>query len=257
MSGSLTVAGLAGLVLATIIASVAFSERAATQRALLAVDHLSTAVGKIGSWSIVLLTGIIMYDVTMRYMFRAPTSWAFDVSYMLYGTLFMLAGAYALSRNGHVRGDFLYRVFTPRKQAQFDLTLYILFFFPGIFALMVSGWFFFEQSWMQNERSSISPGGPVLWPFKFVIPLAGLLLLLQGLVEVVRCVRCIKSNRWPPRLVDVEELDVALIVAAEKEGVEALAARVALGGAQAAVVTAQANEAEASQDPGPRHQQHR
>ena len=257
MTGSTVVAALAGLVAGTIIASRAFSERTATQKALLAIDHLSTAVGKIGSWSIVLLTGVIMYDVVARYAFRAPTAWGFDVTYMLYGALFMLAGAYALSRNGHVRGDFLYRSFTPRKQAQFDLTLYILFFFPSIFALMVSGWFFFEQSWMQNERSSISPGGPIIWPFKFLIPLAGFLLLMQGLVEVVRCVRCIKSNRWPARLADVEELDVALMAAAEKEGVDALAARVAMSGSQAAVAIAQGIEAEASTNPDPRHPQPR
>ena len=239
MSGSIVVAALAGLVVATIMAAIAFADRPATRALLLTVDKLSTWVGKLGGWCIVLLTAVISYDVTMRYVFRAPTTWAFDASYMLYGAMFMLAGAYALSRNGHVRGDFVYRGFKPSLQGKFDLTLYILFFFPGIFALMVQGYFFFEQSFLTNEHSSLSPNGPLLWPFKAVIPISGLLLLLQGLVEVVRCVQCIKNNEWPQRLVDVEELDVALIAAAQSQGLDALTARVAQGGAQAAIVTTQ------------------
>ena len=240
MSGaSLAVAALAGLVVATIIAGIAFADRPATRGLLFAVDRLSGFAGRAAAWCIVLLTAVIMYDVTARYVFRAPTAWAFDLSYMLYGALFMLSGAYALSRNAHVRGDFLYRAFSPATQGKFDLTLYILFFFPGIFALMVQGWFFFELSFMQNERSSMSPDGPIIWPFKAVIPLAGALLLLQGLAEVVRCVQCIRHNAWPARLVDVEELDVALIAAAQTEGLDALTAKVARGGAQAAIVTTQ------------------
>lgn len=242
MNGSIAVAALAGLVVATIVASVAFANGPRTQRVLLGVDLLSTFVGKAAGWAIVLLTVVIMYDVGARYVFRAPTSWAFDASYMLYGGLFMLAGAYALSRNGHVRGDFLYRNFSPRLQGKFDLTLYILFFFPGIFALMVAGWYFFEASYFQNERSSISPGGPVIWPFKAVIPVTGLLLLLQGLVEVTRCVQCIRQNAWPQRLADVEELDVALIAAAQTEGLDALTAKVARGGSQAAIDVTQVAE---------------
>lgn len=237
--GSLVVAALAGLVTATILAGIAFADRPATRGLLFGVDRLSAFVGKAGGWCIVLLTAVIMYDVTARYVFRAPTAWAFDISYMLYGGLFMLSGAYALSRNGHVRGDFLYRGLAPRTQGKFDLTLYILFFFPGIFALMVQGWFFFELSYIQNEHSSMSPDGPIIWPFKAVIPIAGALLLLQGLAELVRCVQCIRNNAWPPRLVDVEELDVALIAAAQSEGLEALTAKVAQGGAQAAIVTTQ------------------
>ena len=240
MSGaSLVVAGLAGLVVAVIIAGSAFADRPATRAWLFRADTLSSFAGKTAGWCIVLLTAVIMYDVTARYVFRAPTSWAFDASYMLYGSLFMLSGAYALSRNGHVRGDFLYRGFTPRNQGRFDLTLYILFFFPGIFALMVQGWFFFHLSYMQNEHSAMSPDGPIIWPFKFVIPLAGALLLLQGLAEIVRCVQCIRHNAWPQRLQDVEELDVALIAAAQTEGLDALTAKVAQGGAQAAIVTTQ------------------
>src|ERR687890_1123251 len=130
------------------------------QGLLIAIDKVNTWVGKAFSWSIVAMTLVIVYEVFSRYAFRAPTSWAYDVSYMLYGTLFMMAGAYALSRNGHVRGDFLYRNFPPRRQAWFDLVLYVLFFFPAIFAFMISGWTFFADSFRQNERSMFSPTGP-------------------------------------------------------------------------------------------------
>ena len=193
------------------------------QRLLLGIDRLSTLVGQTFAWCILLLTGVVTYEVVARYAFRAPTTWAYDVSYMLYGTLFMMAGPYALSRNGHVRGDFLYRNFPPRRQAWFDLVLYILFFFPAIFAFMISGWSFFADSFRQNERSMFSPTGPVIWPFKFLIPLVGLLLLLQGLVEVVRCVRCIREGAWPPRLSDVEELEQQILAAAAEKDPEALA----------------------------------
>jgi TRAP-type mannitol/chloroaromatic compound transport system permease small subunit len=181
------------------------------QGLLLGIDRFSTLVGKTFAWSIVALTGVVVYEIVVRYAFRAPTTWAYDVSYMLYGTLFMMAGAYALSRNGHVRGDFLYRRMPPRRQATLDLALYILFFFPGIIALMVSGLPFFLDSYAQNERSMFSPTGPVIWPFKFLIPLAGLLLLLQGLVEVVRCWQCVRTGVWPQRLHDVEELDQQIL----------------------------------------------
>jgi TRAP-type mannitol/chloroaromatic compound transport system permease small subunit len=171
---------------------------------------------------------------------------------MLYGTLFMLAGAYALSRNGHVRGDFLYRNFSPVRQAKFDLTLYILFFFPAIMAFMISGFHFFELSFLQNERSSVSPGGPIIWPFKFLIPAVGLLLLLQGLVEVVRCVQCIRTGAWPQRLSDVEELEKTILAAAEAKGAEALAAELARGGEAALVEMAQRAEATPGRDTAPR-----
>lgn len=207
------------------------------QPVLIGIDRLSTLVGQLFSWCIVLLTGVIVYDVVARRFFAAPTAWAFDTSYMLYGTLFMTAGAYALSRNGHVRGDFLYRMFRPRLQAKFDGVLYILFFFPAILAFMISGWHFSVQSWMQNEQSSMSPNGPIIWPFKFLIPAVGLLLLLQGIVEVVRCIHCIRTGEWPQRLSDVEELEKQILAAAETKGAEALAAEMARGG-EAALVEA-------------------
>jgi TRAP-type mannitol/chloroaromatic compound transport system permease small subunit len=200
------------------------------QRLLLGIDRLSTLVGQTFAWCILLLTGIVVYEVFVRYVFRAPTTWGYDVSYMLYGTLFMMAGAYALARNGHVRGDFLYRNFPPRRQAWFDLVLYILFFFPAIFAFMISGWGFFAESYRQNERSMFSPTGPIIWPFKFLIPLVGVLLLLQGLVEVVRCVRCIREGAWPQRLSDVEEMEQQILAAAAEKDPETLAREIAQTG---------------------------
>jgi len=248
-----TVYLLIGVVVAAILLGIVFANRAWVQRALLAIDRLSTLVGQTGSWCILILTAVIVYDVTARRFFRAPTDWGYDAAYMLYGTLFMLAGAYALSRNGHVRGDFLYRNFSPPLQAKFDLTLFILFFFPAIMAFMISGWHFFEISMMQNERSSVSPGGPIVWPFKFLIPLVGFLMLLQGLAEVVRCVQCIRLGDWPQRLSDVEELEKQILAAAASQGAEALAAMMARGGEAALVKAVSGAEDRASRDPAPRH----
>ena len=187
------------------------------QRVLLAIDRVNTWVGKAFAWSILALTLVIAYEVFARYVFRAPTGWGFDASYMLYGTLFMMAGAYALSRGAHVRGDFLYRMFSPRAQAALDLALYVLFFVPGMIALIFSGWGFFDLSYVMNERSSFSPDGPIVWPFKALIPVAGALMLLQGLAEIARCAICLTTGRWPQRLSDVEELERELIAQAEAE----------------------------------------
>jgi TRAP-type mannitol/chloroaromatic compound transport system permease small subunit len=187
------------------------------QGVLLAIDRVNTWVGKTFAWSILALTLVIAYEVFARYVFHAPTGWGFDASYMLYGTLFMMAGAYALSRGAHVRGDFLYRMFSPRTQAAFDLALYVLFFVPGMVALIYSGWGFFDLSYAMNERSSFSPDGPIVWPFKALIPMAGALMLLQGLAEIARCAICLSSGRWPQRLSDVEELERELIAQAEAE----------------------------------------
>jgi TRAP-type mannitol/chloroaromatic compound transport system permease small subunit len=180
-------------------------------RALLIIDALSTFVGKAFAWMILAMTFAISYEVFCRYALGAPTEWAFDVSYMLYGTLFMMAGAYTLSRNGHVRGDFLYRNWTPRRQAKIDLVLYLLFYFPGILALIYSGWEYFKLSYMLNEHSSASPNGPIVWPFKAVIPITGVLMLLQGIVETLRCILCIQTGEWPQRLHDVEEMEKIIL----------------------------------------------
>jgi len=184
-------------------------------RLMFLVDELSTWVGKTFGWCILILTFTTSYEVFSRYMFGSPTDWAFDASYILYGTLFMMAGAYTLARNGHVRGDFLYRSWQPRTQAKLDLVLYILFFFPGILALMYSGFGFAKMAWLMNERSAASPNGPIIWPFKWIIPITGVLMLLQGLVESARCVICIRTGAWPQRLHDVEELDKIMLEKAE------------------------------------------
>ncbi|MGL4233095.1 MAG: TRAP transporter small permease subunit [Casimicrobium sp.] len=178
------------------------------QRLLLAVDRLSTYVGQLCAWSIVGLTLLIGWEVFNRYLLSNPHPWVMDASNMLYGLLFMMAGAYTLSKNGHVRGDVLYGFFQPRTQALFDLILYILFFIGGVVALVYAGWDFFQVSLAQNERSSIAADGPPIYPFKAVIPIAGALLLLQGFVEIVRCIVCLKDGEWPSREQDVEEVDV-------------------------------------------------
>ena len=185
------------------------------ERSLYLVDSLSTAFGKTYGWAILILTFTTGYEVFSRYMFGAPTDWAFDASYMLYGTLFMLGGAYALSRNSHVRGDFLYRAWSVRRQAGMDLVLYILFFFPGMLAFIYSGYGFAELSRRMNEHSSASPNGPIVWPFKWLISIVGVLMVIQGIVEVRRCIMALRTGEWPQRLHDVEELDKVMLAKAE------------------------------------------
>lgn len=199
------------------------------QPVLLAIDRLSAFAGKIGGWAIVALTFAICYEVFARYLFRAPTTWAYDVSYMLYGALFMLAGAYTLSRNGHVRADFLYRSLNPRRQAMLDLPLYLLFFVPGMLALIWFGWRFFELSFVQNERSSVSPTGPLIWPYKFLIPFCGVLMLIQGIAEMIRCVIAIRTGVWPEKLADVEETETKALALAEAQRAAAAAQAKGLG----------------------------
>jgi TRAP-type mannitol/chloroaromatic compound transport system permease small subunit len=177
------------------------------QRVLLGIDALSTWVGKTFAWSILLLTLSISYEVFMRYVFRAPTTWSYDVGYILYGTLFMMAGAYTLSRNGHVRGDFLYRTWPPRVQAGLDLVLYALFFFPGMIAFVYAGWGYFWLSYIANEHSIFTPAGPPIWPFKGLIPIVGVLMILQGVAEVIRSIYTVRTGQFPQRLHDVEQLE--------------------------------------------------
>jgi TRAP-type mannitol/chloroaromatic compound transport system permease small subunit len=213
------VAVLAGCALAAVgyLAVLMFVNRRALtlQTVLISVDRLNTHVGKAAGWTIVLLTLAICYEVFSRYVLWAPTQWAFDASYMLYGALFMLAGPYTLARNGHVRGDFLYRAWPPKRQAALDLVLYFLFFFPGILALVYAGYQFANFSWIIGERSSNSPGGPPLYQFKSLIPIVGGLMLLQGLAEVARCLMCLRTGAWPERLHDVEETERIILEQAE------------------------------------------
>jgi TRAP-type mannitol/chloroaromatic compound transport system permease small subunit len=175
---------------------------------LFMIDRISAWSGKAFAWTVLLLTLIICYDVTLRYILNSPTQWGFDLAYILFGTLFMMAGAYTLSRNGHVRADMMYRTLKPRTQAAFDLVLYILFFLPGIAALVYAGVEFTQVSWAMKEVSSVTSSGTPIYPFKLVIPIAGGLLLLQGLAEIARCIVCLRTGQWPQRLHDVEEEDV-------------------------------------------------
>ncbi|MDI1269823.1 MAG: TRAP transporter small permease subunit [Polaromonas sp.] len=177
------------------------------QSFLLAVDRFSTWIGKACAWSVVLLTLLISWEVFSRYVLNRPHAWVLDAQIMLYGLLFMMAGAYTLSKNGHVRGDVLYGFLRPRTQAIVDLTLYILFFLPGVIALTWAGWTYANESLAIREQTFNADPIPV-YPFKFVIPVSGFVLLLQGIVEIIRCIQCIQTGAWPVREGDVEEVDV-------------------------------------------------
>ncbi len=178
------------------------------QKLLLTIDKISTLAGQFFSWLIVALTLMISWEVFSRYVLSNPHPWAFDVMSMMYGSLFMMAGAYTLSKNGHVRGDVLYGFFPPRLQAGLDLLLYIVFFIPGVFALAYAGYFYAAESWAILEHSNITADGPPVYPFKTIIPIAGFILLAQGVVEIIRCIICLKEGEWPSRGDDVEEVDV-------------------------------------------------
>src|SRR3954465_2218496 len=178
------------------------------QTVLLFIDKVSTFVGRAFLGPTGGLTLFISWEVFSRYALDKPHSWAFDAMIMMYGTLFMMAGAYTLSQNGHVRGDVLYGFFAPRVQASIDLTLYILFFIPGIIALTYAGYYYAGDSWRIDEHSNVTAEGPPVYPFKTVIPVAGAFILAQGIVEIVRCIICLKQGYWPSREADVQEVDV-------------------------------------------------
>jgi TRAP-type mannitol/chloroaromatic compound transport system permease small subunit len=178
------------------------------QKTLLFVDKISTFVGHAFSFFIIALTLHVTWEVFRRYALDSPRAWAFDAMIMFYGTLFMMAGAYTLAKNGHVRGDVLYGFFRPRTQATIDLILYIVFFLPGVIALTYAGYFYAAESWAIRETSNITYEGPPYYPFKTVIPVAGAFVLVQGIVEIIRCVICLKNGTWPSREADVEEVDV-------------------------------------------------
>ncbi len=205
------------------------------QKLLLAVDRFSTWFGKLFAWSVVGLTLLITWEVFSRYALNKPHGWVLDAQIMLYGTLFMCAGAYTLSKAGHVRGDVLYGFFRPRTQATIDLVLYIVFFLPGLIALTWAGWAYFNDSLAIREQTFNADPIPV-YPFKFVIPLAGAVMLLQGIVEIIRCVICLRDGEWPSREEDVEEVDVDKLkemVHVKDEDIEALDKYVVKKGGQA------------------------
>lgn len=196
---------------------------------LLLVDRFTTRIGKISAWLLIGLMVLVCGDVFARYVLNRPSQWSFELSTMMYGVLFMMCGAYTLAQNGHVRGDFIYGSMKPRTQAWFDLVLYLLFFIPGVAALVGSGIGFAHDSWLIREHSSITADGPPLYHFKTIIPIAGSLVLLQGLAEIVRCVVCIRTGQWPPRLADVEEIDVVRTQLEQSSYVDDAARREAIG----------------------------
>jgi TRAP-type mannitol/chloroaromatic compound transport system permease small subunit len=211
---------------------------------LRAVDNISTWSGKTFAWLIGVLTLVVSVEVFKRYILNSPTAWIFDADAMLYGTLFMMCGAYTLSQDGHVRGDFLYTNMKPRTQAWLDLVLYFLFFVPGIAALVYAGYDYAADSWRINEHSSVTAEGPPVYPFKMIIPIAGSLVLLQGFAEIIRCVICIRTGVWPERIKDVEEIDVVGEQLAQSEYVDEESRRAAILGAHDIEAAAHARGAE-------------
>lgn len=202
------------------------------QRILHGIDRLSNWSGKLFAWLIVVLALVVGVEVFKRYILNAPTAWIFDLNSMLYGTVFMMCGAYALAQNAHVRGDFLYGSMRPRVQAGLDLSLYILFFIPGILALFYAGYGFAELSWRIDEHSNVTADGPPIYQFKAVIPIAGALVMIQGLAEIARCIICLRTGHWPARLKDVEETDVIGTQLSGSEFVDEETKRRAIEGAQ-------------------------
>jgi len=180
-------------------------------RLIYQIDRLSKAVGHAFAWCIVILMLGTAYEVFVRYALRNPTSWAFDLSYLMYGGLFYMAGAYTLSRGGHVRADMFYRKWSSRTQALVELALYVMFFFPGILALVVAGGAYGLESLRLREVSVNSPAGVPIWPLKMMIPFGAALIALQGIAEVLRCVVCLREGEWPTRLHDVEELETQIL----------------------------------------------
>jgi TRAP-type mannitol/chloroaromatic compound transport system permease small subunit len=206
--------------------------RMTVQRFLYAIDEISTWVGKTTAWLIIVLMSVVCVEVFKRYILNAPTAWIFDLDSMLYGTLFMLCGAYTLAQNAHVRGDFLYSSMRPRMQALLDIVLYVVFFLPGVAALIYAGYDYASLSWHINEHSNVTAEGPPVYHFKTVIPIAGALILLQGIAEIVRCVVCLKTGVWPGRLKDVAEIDVIEQQLAHSEYVDDESRKLAIEQAQ-------------------------
>ncbi|MBL8831655.1 MAG: TRAP transporter small permease subunit [Rhodospirillales bacterium] len=198
------------------------------QRFLHTIDGISTWVGKTAAWLVVGLMLMVCVEVFKRYILNAPTAWIFDANNMLYGSVFMLCGAYTLAQNAHVRGDFLYSSMRPRTQATLDLILYIVFFLPGIAALVYAGWSYAGDSWRIGEHSNVTANGPPIYHFKTVIPVAGALVMLQGIAEIVRCVVCLRTGAWPSRLKDVAETDVIEEQLAASEHVDEEARKMAI-----------------------------
>ena len=190
------------------------------QRVIYAVDQLNKTIGHAFAWCIVIVTFGTCYEVFVRYVMDDPTSWAFDMSYLMYGAVFYMAGAYTLSRGGHVRADMFYRLWRPKVQATVELFLYVVFFFPGILALVYSGWSYGADSLKILEVSVNSPAGVPIWPLKMMIPVGAALMVLQGFAEVLRCLQCLRDGDWTPRMHDVEELEKQILEEHAKRAAE-------------------------------------
>ncbi len=201
-------------------------------RFIYGVDELSRTVGHAFAWCLMILTFGTCYEVFMRYLLNAPTRWAFDFSYLMYGAMFYMAGAYTLSRGGHVRADMFYRLWRPRTQAIVELVLYVIFFFPGVLALVIAGWDYGFDSMRIRESSVNSPAGVPIWPLKMLIPFGAGLLALQGFAEVLRCVLCLRDNKWPDRLHDVEELEKQILEEYARKAEQEAAQEAAQGAAR-------------------------
>jgi TRAP-type mannitol/chloroaromatic compound transport system permease small subunit len=197
------------------------------------IDRVSYFCGKAFAWLIVALTLVVSIEVFKRYILNAPTAWIFDFNNMLYGTLFMMCGAYTLAQGGHVRADFVYTYLRPRTQAALDLALYFLFFIPGILGLIYAGFDFAALSWRIGEHSTVTAEGPPVYQFKSVIPIAGALVMLQGLAEIIRCIECLRTGAWPSRLSDVEEIDVIDTQLSKSKYVDEESRKVAMDSAKA------------------------
>jgi TRAP-type mannitol/chloroaromatic compound transport system permease small subunit len=203
------------------------------QTLIRAIDQLSYWAGKAFAWLILALTFVVSVEVFKRYILNAPTAWIFDLNNMLYGTLFMMCGAYTLAQGGHVRADFVYVYLPPRAQAALDLALYLLFFLPGILGLIYAGYDYAAISWRIGEHSTITAEGPPVYHFKSVIPIAGSLVMIQGVAEVTRCIQCLRTGEWPSRLSDVEEIDVVDTQLSKSEYVDEESRRAAMESAKA------------------------
>ena len=202
------------------------------QKFLHTIDEISTWAGKAAAWLIIVLMAVVCVEVFKRYIMNMPTAWIFDLDNMLYGTTFMLCGAYTLAQNAHVRGDFLYSSMRPRMQASLDIVLYVVFFLPGIAALIYAGFDYASDSWRIAEHSNVTADGPPVYHFKSMIPLAGVLIMMQGIAEIVRCVVCLQTGEWPSRLKDVAEIDVIEQQLAHSEYVDEESRKIAIEGAQ-------------------------
>jgi TRAP-type mannitol/chloroaromatic compound transport system permease small subunit len=215
------------------VAGAACPPVSAAERFIRTVDQISYWSGKAFAWLIVALTFVVSIEVFKRYILNAPTAWIYDFNSMLYGTLFMMCGAYTLAAGGHVRADFVYLYMKPRQQATLDLLLYFLFFIPCMLGLIYAGSGFAVDSWRIGEHSTVTAEGPPVYHFKFVIPIAGALVMLQGVAEIVRCLVCLRTGTWPARLSDVEEIDVIDTQLGHSQYVDEESRRVAMEGAHA------------------------